>query len=180
MCYTEYLGLSSTAGQLYQWRLNSLFDPNYTGTGNQPAFFDNLKAIYTTYCVTKAAITIEAINLSTSGARLALVPVEDPSVSLSTIAASQLPFASFANIGSTLSGNPQAFLGFDISIGQFLNVRDPQNDDALRSAINASPTLLAYADLSATSLDGTTLNLGFTARIIFDVVFSSLYPVYDT
>ncbi len=178
--YTEYLGLSSTSSQMYQWRANSLYDPNYTGTGVQPAFFDNLKALYQAYCVTAARIDIECINMSTSSARVALLPVIDYSVSLSVGQAMQLPYASFGLVGPQLSGTPQLFLSTGVDISKFFGVSDCENDDAFRSGVGTNPSSVAYFNLIATTLDATALNLAFNVRIIFDCVMLNLYPVYDT
>ncbi len=38
---------------VHQFRLNSLFDPDYTGLGHQPAFRDQWNALYTKYRVVK-------------------------------------------------------------------------------------------------------------------------------
>jgi hypothetical protein len=180
LSYSAIIGLSSAASGTYQFRANSVFDPDYTGTGGQPSWFDNLKSIYTTYCVTRSSISMAVANLTTSGARFALVPVEDYSVSLSPIQAMELPYCSYGTVCSAVSGTNQLFLGSEIDIGKFMAVRDPQNDDAFRATISSNPALQCYWTLTATSLDGTTLNSSITVRIIYDVTFSSLYPVYDT
>lgn len=44
-----YTGVGSAAS--YQFRLNSLFDPDYTGAGHQPMGFDQLAALYQRYRV---------------------------------------------------------------------------------------------------------------------------------
>jgi len=41
-----------------EYRLNSLFDPDFTGIGNQPHFFDEWTAIYKRYLVTAVDLTI--------------------------------------------------------------------------------------------------------------------------
>lgn len=41
---------------------NNLFDPNYTGTGHQPMFFDNYAALYSKYKVNSATITFVCLS----------------------------------------------------------------------------------------------------------------------
>lgn len=50
----------STATQVF--RINNLHDPDYTGVGHQPMFWDNYKAIYARYRVNKATITFVAMD----------------------------------------------------------------------------------------------------------------------
>lgn len=43
---------------LYQFRCNSLYDPDYTGVGHQPMYFDEMAAKYFKYQVVKASIRV--------------------------------------------------------------------------------------------------------------------------
>lgn len=54
------LGLGGT--NMWAWSLNSLYDPNTSGTGHQPMFFDNYSALYDRYKVSFAKITVTVIN----------------------------------------------------------------------------------------------------------------------
>lgn len=50
--YTEIASLtSSTSLGRYSWKVNSMFDPNSTGVGHQPLYFDQMAALYNNYCV---------------------------------------------------------------------------------------------------------------------------------
>lgn len=51
LCYVEKITLAALPSFDYQFRLNSLFDPNLTGTGHQPKGFDQLAAFYSRYRV---------------------------------------------------------------------------------------------------------------------------------
>ena len=59
--YQETLSLSSSSGALfgYVYNLNGLYDPNHTGTGHQPLYFDQLMTIYNHYIVIGAKITVK-------------------------------------------------------------------------------------------------------------------------
>lgn len=56
--YVETFSLtaSGTAG-IYRMNANGMYDPNYTGTGHQPMYFDQLSAIYNHYTVIGSKIT---------------------------------------------------------------------------------------------------------------------------
>lgn len=56
----QAMSTSSTGYNNFFFRLNSVYDPNYTGGGHQPTAFDNWAAFYVYYRVmrTKAKVTI--------------------------------------------------------------------------------------------------------------------------
>lgn len=61
--YCDVVQLAASAGTpaLYQFRMNGLYDPDYTGTGHQPQWFDQLSAVYQTYRVLGSKITVTFI-----------------------------------------------------------------------------------------------------------------------
>lgn len=82
--YSDEFSLSSSAGvpALYQFNLNSLFDPDRTGVGHQPYGFDQIAALYDKYRVFSVSWRIEAVG-ATSGdcMRLTVVPADGISFS---------------------------------------------------------------------------------------------------
>lgn len=59
--YVGFRDLESTLGVVGTYRLscNGLFDPDITGTGHQPMYFDNLTAIYDHYTVIGSKLTLK-------------------------------------------------------------------------------------------------------------------------
>lgn len=59
MRYSELVTLNVTTGtpSTYRYSCNGLFDPNTTGGGGQPEFFDQMTPIYNHYCVIGAKAT---------------------------------------------------------------------------------------------------------------------------
>jgi len=60
--YSENVTLTTGTGGIYgtlqTYRLNSLYDPNLSGTGHQPYGFDEVVNIYGRYCVTDVDIQL--------------------------------------------------------------------------------------------------------------------------
>lgn len=70
--YYEEVDLTSTAGSTatYAFRMNSLFDPNFTGAGHQPYYFDQLSPLYSRYNVLGSKLRVQfsaASDSATSG-----------------------------------------------------------------------------------------------------------------
>lgn len=65
--YSESILLTDNGGpQNYLFSANGMYDPNYTGTGHQPMYFDQVGALYNHYCVIGSKITIRAVPQGTS------------------------------------------------------------------------------------------------------------------
>lgn len=63
--YVEVVNLVSAAGSLaaYRFSTNGLYDPNISGTGHQPYYFDQVGALYDHYCVIGSMFKIKAVNI---------------------------------------------------------------------------------------------------------------------
>lgn len=70
--YSEYVYIGNTAGSLanYNFACNGLYDPNLTGTGHQPSYFDTMAAIYGHYHVIGAKIKVTFIPADTGNSPL--------------------------------------------------------------------------------------------------------------
>ncbi len=53
-----HASLTSYTGSEYVFRLNSLYDPDLTGTGHQPYGFDQFAALYSRYKVDRVHIDV--------------------------------------------------------------------------------------------------------------------------
>lgn len=58
--YCDVIQLAASAGSpaVWQFRMTSCFDPDYTGTGHQPQWFDQLAGVYQAYRVLGSKITV--------------------------------------------------------------------------------------------------------------------------
>jgi hypothetical protein len=178
MKYTELVGYASTSVWSYYLRANSLFDPNASGVGYQPMWFDNMKAIYNSYCVLNARIQVQVINQSASPCRACATPMDDQSVPALSYQM-QLPYSSYATVGAGVSGNSLAYLDTHVSCAQFAGYSNP-TDANLRSLVTTSPTESIFFNLQFASTDATTLNLEIMYTIVFDTYFLDLVPTYDS
>lgn len=85
--YVESFVLTTGAGLFgtYQFSANGMYDPNITGTGHQPMYFDQLAALYNHYTVLRSKIQIRVSN-GTSAIQLCGLYVEDDTTKTPTTA----------------------------------------------------------------------------------------------
>lgn len=90
--YAEYavLTMSGSGKSSYIFSCNNLFDPNVTGTGHQPHYFDQYMGLYDHYRVSSSRIKVSFYNHTTftptpatAGCAIALFIDDDATVSLS-------------------------------------------------------------------------------------------------
>jgi len=61
--YSDFRTMTASTNQAeYVYRLNSLFDPDFTGVGGQPDGFDQWKTLYTNYRVVACGVEVEAVG----------------------------------------------------------------------------------------------------------------------
>lgn len=89
--YEEVFNLTSTTAALatYRFCANGMYDPNTSGTGHQPMFFDQMAALYNHYCVIGSKIRITVINQTSSGVAgtVGVINNDDTATSYSDITA---------------------------------------------------------------------------------------------
>ena len=70
--YSDIGTYKTAVSNLIYFRVNSMFDPDYTYAGHQPQWFDtlcgpgNTTAIYNSYCVEEVSYRVSVLNTSTS------------------------------------------------------------------------------------------------------------------
>lgn len=98
------LGLASD----YVFRGNDLYDPDYTGTGAQPLYFDQLIAMWGYFSVRSSKIDIDCSNDSTVAVSLVVFPSRSSSLAGFTgsnyVQALQVPGAKLITLGPKGSG----------------------------------------------------------------------------
>lgn len=84
--YQETVRLTNTSGALafQRFRANGMFDPNQTGTGHQPLYFDQMTVLYNHYTIIGAKISVTFASTG-SGPVTHCFVVTDDDVSSSTL-----------------------------------------------------------------------------------------------
>lgn len=92
VCTHKYVGfrdLTSTTGLVgtYRFSCNGMFDPDSTGVGHQPMYFDNLTAIYDHYTVIGSKLTLKVVpkNVTQGPGAVAVFVNDDTSTAITNI-----------------------------------------------------------------------------------------------
>lgn len=171
MKYAEDVTVSSTG--LYQFNLNSVFDPNRTGTGHQPYGHDQLSALFNRYRVISCGWRISALSSSVP-IQIGCVPSNDPQTFTAMDALKEQPRAKYVcqNFGgSTNVLTGKAYLPSIVgrTKAQYMA------DDRYQSVVGASPAEAAILNCFVANPQGQpivgTLNviLEYTVEW-FDVI----------
>jgi hypothetical protein len=177
---------SGAAGQA-QFRLSSLYDPDLTGLGNQPRYYDTMlgassgSAPYSSYRVSKARVRvlIYCMNSSTTAfghiyARVSrdstlLSPTIDPSYY------SEGPDLASTLVTNDQSSNNMAVFEFNINIAKFFGARSTNQMDNLRALYNANPVDNVFLEVGARPFDLTTsTTYRGTVEIVYQAQLSGL------
>lgn len=167
--YTELVTLADAVGGVaknYQFNLNSIYDPNYTGTGHQPYGRDTFATLYNKYRVYKCAWTVHVRNNNTDLTTVVVPTNHDPGA-IYAVAALELPRSksSFNVINSQ-----GAHIKGSISLAN-LHGNTPaeyRSNEACSAAIGANPTEVMLLNVVVSANDQAST---FTSSVLVDLYY---------
>lgn len=173
--YSDVVTVSSTTGILgsYVFRANSIYDPDFTGTGHQPMSHDTWSTLFNHYTVTGAKMTITVHPLAgntTSGV-----------VGIFLNAGSSAPYGNItgfieAKRGAYRQISHQASKGSRLSTKfsarKFFNVSDVKDVGKLGAAFGANPSEEAYFVVYYQDQESSSSSVRVTVSIDYIVQFS--------
>lgn len=185
-CTLRYVESFSTTmslgvGGKYQFSCNGMFDPNITGTGHQPMYFDQLMAIYDHYTVLRSRVSFQPVTGVVAAGRnlIAGAYIEDDTTGArSATSAIESPDGRGYAWNINVSAPPPiklAWSGFKTFGG------DVQADDQLQGTASANPTEQSYFTLTCDSYDLADSDpVKWLVRIEYDAVFDELKTIADS
>lgn len=174
--YADSFGITSTAGSVgkYNFVCNGLYDPNQTGGGNQPMYFDQFMALYNHYLVRKTKIKV---TMCTPVAALAwgVFVNDDATTTPSTITDIQENTLS-TTLESNINSLPQAIYKYWNTWSYF--GQSPEANDELHGSASANPAENSFFTIYAGTLDATTAtNIQFQVMIEYETEFFELKDI---
>lgn len=174
--YTETITLSTT-GDLanHLFRANSIFDPNFTGTGHQPYWHDEFSAVYGFYTVVGSRIRADFVQQTSSSSAVHCVVSlnEDSTVTANNVdTLTEVTESKRVILGS---GSPDMHtINNSFSLKKRFGNPD-LNGSEFRASVNANPTESTFYVVSAQSVDRVSTNaVDVIVTIEYIVVYSDI------
>lgn len=138
------LTFAGTGTPMYhQYRINSLFDPNYTGTGHQPLGFDQLSTLYNRYRVYGMKYKVTFVNRDTVY-QVDVAIQNRPNTTLHTVMDTvyESPYSQKTTLGIEGSGASIRILKGYVSCAKILGISKTElkTDDENSAIVSQNPT----------------------------------------
>lgn len=160
--------LGGTASHLF--RANSVFDPDFTGVGNQPRYFDQIMPLYDHFTVIGAKITVKVANPHTTP-YIVGVQLNGNGTTVANINdLIEQRNSTYKWIGHAYANTAINQITKKFSTKKFLGISKPLAEDDLRGSISANPNEGAYFAVTVGSHDPAVNGLALPLRIIIDYI----------
>jgi hypothetical protein len=175
--YSDIKTFSGITPSAQVWYLNSAYDPDGTGAGHQPSYFDRYAAVYGKYLVEEFAIQA-IINNDGAVANVATLGYSDVNDSGDSV--NQLKEARYTKwvvIGTTTGIDTRTIKLPSMKQTQLQGQLNIEADNSMYSVVTSNPSDLCYGVFKTQCLDGTTSsNVRVEFTIVQRVTFKDLLP----
>jgi hypothetical protein len=175
MFYNTIIGLTPGAGAAIAnvFRLNSVFDPDFTGVGTSAVGYTQLAALYGRYRVLSAKISVEFINTTAAVPLTCFIvvnPVTTVGVGIAQILAQRYVWTRGV---SAITGSATVFHTAEADVHAIYGVPRQQvrNEDDFAAVAGANPNNGVYAHVGVYA-NGAASTANAHVRIEFDVVWT--------
>ncbi len=168
---------SGACGTEWVFRLNSLYDPDFTYTGHQPYGFDQLAAIYGQYICTAVDVEVIATDPTVDGLALcAVVQPSQASTSLSGKLSDQISEMEFGAVGYLNNTGAQKIAfrrTFDLAnVEGISRAQYASQLSVYGAAVSANPSLSPWLRIACSDLNGVS---GSAFRVTTNLVYHAQF-----
>lgn len=169
--YDRYIIVSTAGGTgYYQFRGNDLYDPDYTGVGGQPCYFDQLAALYLEWCVDASSCKVTMINDDTVTTFAALFPSADTTIPADQDAAAAVPRSKRCIMAYSGAGR-KGFLKHYCKTKTIFGVRNTIDNEKLHGQQGSSPLTQWYWTLFLKNIDAGAVAVECYFKLTYYVTF---------
>jgi len=177
--YSDTLNVSSGSGVNANgnvWRLNSVFDPDWSGIGHQPLYFDQFAAVYDNYVVLASKITATFSPASDGAAPFVVGITSGNSSSFSTsVYTLQEQNKSVGTMLGDKDGTSIRTVSTTYTPRQCIGVSE--NDDTVQAGVTSSPAKPWYAYTWVQDRSGNSSSITINVLIEYKVRFFGMKNV---
>lgn len=186
--YHDTKTLSSTSGACAYnvFLANGMFDPDQTGTGHQPRFFDQLLgsdaggAPYGKYRVLSSTISVRFMNTNSSVNAIGYVGIRQRHSETSNLASvvpydmGEIPNMKYKLINVSTGVGNWPIITMKSNITKILSIKDLRDNEDCAGTYLADPAEIVIFDVFYLPRDGTT-----TTSIAYDVSITYFVELFD-
>lgn len=173
--YTYSASVAAAASSLRQFNLNSLFDPDYTGVGDQPYYFDQYSAMFGRYRVYGVKMNlITTCSSSTSNLYHPLLTISTYCDTLPSWSATTLQSAKRSIRKLLIPGQSNIRIGRYYDLRSIAGVSKSEYNvaEVFQALTTASPTRPMLLSVNLTNNDGVaTITWSFNLQLTFYTKF---------
>lgn len=177
MVYSNLTTIASTSGAVgtNQYRGNSLFDPDYSGTGTQPSGFDELASLYERYRVLGSTCIVNFVSNTSQNDDLCVFPTNTATlVGTDNTIRAEYPYAQrkIANVYQAPPSNTRFAQYMSTSKMYGVSKQKVRDEEDYSAATTANPSNSFFWNVSYQAVDrASTQSLYYTIRIEYYCTF---------
>lgn len=173
--YATNIAVTSTTGSLanYLFSCNGMFDPDITGSGHQPMYFDQLTAIYNHYTVVASTIkvTISCTSVPTNPCQAVLYFEDDTTVTPANTIAGQESGTAVTKI--IPAGSTDVHKMYK-SWNSIMFGPDAVDNDNLQGSVSSNPSEQTYFCFQWAGIASQTQQATINFEVVYDAVWKEL------
>ena len=174
--YVEQVTLTSTTSSVgtHVIKCNGMYDPNHTGSGHQPMYFDNCAAIYDHFTIVKSMFRAKVTPAAQySAASTVTLYVDDDTTSAVTLpAAAEMAGGQIQVFPPNCTDTIHHMRNNWSARGTFGG--DPLSNDNLQGTGTSDPTELSYYTLQVQANSGATQSFYATVEVLYYAIWDEL------
>lgn len=179
--YTSFVLKTSTTGTISKqaYRANSVYDPDLTGAGAQPLYFDQLAAVYDQYTVIKSKIRVQFMNTTANLPILCGINGDDDGTAGTNVETlTQSNNSTSRLLGTQTGGNNFAYMSQRFNCKRNLGINAFNASGDATAAINGNPTEEFDYIVWFVAQDGaSTTTANYKVDIEYTVIFTELSTI---
>ena len=174
--YRSFSTNNSTGQDVYQFKINSVFDPDQTGAGHQPLYRDQLYTIYKYAVVTGCRYTVEVSTTTITG--VIVLPQVTTYVTTDSDTSTAIERGSVKRTWIQL-GKPGKITGYVDMKSMFglPRTEDLLIDDLYRHDSSADPSQVCYLSLYSQDTESAQSRVSYSITLDYTVVFKEVVKI---